>query len=266
MNTDNNTVMFYDSYIPSNWLYINRTVCAQGVLLTSDARLKTDVRKLTGSLARLQQLEGITYRLLEKTPAKEGGDLTESSGIPVTDREQCGFLAQELEKVFPNLVETDTAGYKSIDYIGLIPEIVEALKEQQALINAQSLKIAELQSAQGEAILMPETVTQSRMAVQNDAKLAVEETAAVNAFLYQNAPNPFNTVTTIRYFLPFEAANASLYIFDMQGKLIESYPLGQAGEGSVEISASGLLQPGMYLYSLLVNNREVDTKRMVITE
>lgn len=57
---------------------------------------------------------------------------------------QIGFSAQEVEKLFPEIVMTDARGYKSVDYGRLTPILVEAVKEQQNQINAQQEQINEL--------------------------------------------------------------------------------------------------------------------------
>ncbi|GAB4452719.1 MAG: hypothetical protein Fur0028_08220 [Bacteroidales bacterium] len=81
----------------------------------------------------------------------------------------------------------------------------------------------------------------------------------------QNVPNPFSTKTTIRYYIPETSNTAKLMIFDMQGKLIKTYPVSNKKEGSTEING-GEMQPGMYMYSLIIDGKELDTKRMILTE
>ncbi len=51
----------------------------------------------------------------------------------------------------------------------------------------------------------------------------------------------------------------------MQGELIKSYTNLIAGKQSVQINGSDL-KPGMYLYSLISNGNEIDTKRMILSE
>lgn len=85
------------------------------------------------------------------------------------------------------------------------------------------------------------------------------------AVLYQNIPNPFSEVTTIRYSLPDDGGDAILLVFDMKGKQLKRYALSQRGTGSVNIG-SGELLPGMYIYSLVIDGQEVDTKRMILLE
>jgi hypothetical protein len=84
-------------------------------------------------------------------------------------------------------------------------------------------------------------------------------TGISQATLYQNAPNPFKERTEIRYSLPENANTAEIYVFGMQGKLLKKYPADQSG--AVVIKGSDL-KAGIYLYSLIVAGKQVDTKRM----
>jgi hypothetical protein len=85
------------------------------------------------------------------------------------------------------------------------------------------------------------------------------------AKLYRNIPNPFTESTRIEYFLPNTTGEASLYIYDMQGSQVKNFHISAYGEGSITIQG-GSLQPGMYMYTLIANGREVDTKRMILTK
>lgn len=84
--------------------------------------------------------------------------------------------------------------------------------------------------------------------------------------LYQNMPNPFTERTVISYELPERVSSAKLLVYSMDGQLIKAYTLPpMTGLGYVAVDA-GSLSPVIYTYSLTVNNRAVDTKRMVVTE
>ncbi|GHV25493.1 hypothetical protein FACS1894176_04080 [Bacteroidia bacterium] len=141
------------------------------LVLTSDERLKENIHPLQGSLGSLKRLRGVNYHL--KNPARKNksshlrsdSSLAEEDVENLTEKERQdkeffdnlekelaeksqltnGFLAQELQQVFPDLVHEDKDGLLSVDYIGLIPIIVESIKEQQQLIDAQSKKIKELE-------------------------------------------------------------------------------------------------------------------------
>lgn len=70
-------------------------------------------------------LEGVTYRW------KESGTV------------DMGFIAQDVEKVFPAIVHERQDGYKTIDYVKLLPPIVELLKEQQNRIAVLEQELAQ---------------------------------------------------------------------------------------------------------------------------
>jgi hypothetical protein len=61
------------------------------------------------------------------------------------DGQQIGLVAQDVEKVLPEVVLTDSEGYKSIDYAKLTPLLIEAVKTQQQQIEAQQQQIDRLQ-------------------------------------------------------------------------------------------------------------------------
>ncbi|MBO5632753.1 MAG: T9SS type A sorting domain-containing protein, partial [Aeriscardovia sp.] len=84
------------------------------------------------------------------------------------------------------------------------------------------------------------------------------------ASLMQNTPNPFSERTVIRFTLPENAQNAYIYIFDMQGKMQKQIPVN-ASMQSVTVNGYEL-SAGMYIYSLVVNGKEVDTKRMILSK
>ncbi|MDR0733149.1 MAG: tail fiber domain-containing protein [Dysgonamonadaceae bacterium] len=154
---------YYDVNV-GNAFYFNCNVYSNGVLLTSDDRRKENIRPLSGSLLSLQQLKGVSYSLKPvmqastnaqkadgKTSDKERRD---RASLEAREKElqnskdpRMGFVAQELKKVFPELVREDRDGMLSVDYIGLVPVIVESIKEQQQIINVQSEKINALEKA-----------------------------------------------------------------------------------------------------------------------
>ncbi|NJK98472.1 MAG: T9SS type A sorting domain-containing protein [Bacteroidales bacterium] len=83
--------------------------------------------------------------------------------------------------------------------------------------------------------------------------------------LYQNIPNPFDQTTTIEAYLPENTTSAELYIFNMQGIQLKKVAFTQTGKAEILVNASEL-QAGMYLYTLVVDGKEVDSKRMLLTD
>lgn len=124
--------------------------------------------------------------------------------------------------------------------------MVEAIKEQQN-------EIDELKQDKG-------IQTQSTI---GDVNSLLDE--KLKAKLYSNIPNPFKERTTISFFIPEAANQAGIHIYNLQGKQIKQISIVDRGNGSVVINGYELT-PGMYMYSLIVDGKEVDTKKMILTE
>lgn len=127
---------------------------------SSDARLKTDVRPLRDALAGVQAMQGHRYQFR----AGKG-----------PQGEQLGFLAQELEQVYPELVMTGADGLKSVNYAQLTPVLVEALKEQQRQI--EQLR-TELSAAQAQLQQLPAAGTAALEARLRNLEMLLEARAA----------------------------------------------------------------------------------------
>lgn len=84
-------------------------------------------------------------------------------------------------------------------------------------------------------------------------------------FLNQNTPNPFSQNTIIEYYIPDNAEIANIYVYNMNGAQIMSFMIPEKGQGSITIKGAELTA-GMYLYSLIIDGKEVDTKRMILTK
>ena len=102
----------------------------------SDARLKRNIEPLDGSLERLLRLRGVQF---EWTEPEKHGDL---------EGTQLGFIAQEVEEVFPEWVVTDPDGYKVVATSGFKALTVEALREMMNEITTLKQEIAALKEAQ----------------------------------------------------------------------------------------------------------------------
>ncbi|MDX9855109.1 MAG: tail fiber domain-containing protein, partial [Tenuifilaceae bacterium] len=92
---------------------------------SSDIRLKQNIEKLGNVLPSIKQLQGVTFSF--KSDAQ--------------NISQIGFIAQDVEKLFPQLVTTDSNGFKSIAYGQVSAVLVEAIKEQQNIIETQQDEI-----------------------------------------------------------------------------------------------------------------------------
>ena len=95
------------------------TIKASAIDYNSDERLKQNIVELHSSQEIINKLRPVSY-FWNKTGKKKGGNA----------QLQYGLVAQEVEKVLPNIVSTDNDGYKSVNYNELIPFLLQTVQEQ----------------------------------------------------------------------------------------------------------------------------------------
>ncbi len=112
---------------------------AANVWYSSDERLKKDINTINSPLSKLLNLRGVTYKYdKQRYPEKTS---------MLTDDKQLGFIAQEVEKVLPEVVTSDNDGFKSVSYGNISALIVEGIKEQENHINSLQQEFAEFKVA-----------------------------------------------------------------------------------------------------------------------
>ncbi len=117
---------------PGYRLTVNGTAwCSSGAWTGSDIRWKKNIVEINDVLKNVLTLRPVKYQL-------RSDDFPEMN---FTNEVQIGLIAQDVEKVFPNLVMTDNNGYKAVSYEKLSVVLVEGIKEQQKQIASQQQQI-----------------------------------------------------------------------------------------------------------------------------
>ena len=271
----------YAGYFRGN---VKVTGTIDGTLVTSsDGRLKDNVELLAegnirgeSTLTKLGLLTPVSYNYKDTTTAKpktdprtkiDRKDLTEADEDfldepfeeeiveepnQVMEKRHFGFIAQELQEVYPDLVYQKDDGYLAVNYTELIPILVQSIKELNEKVE----------------MLSGNKVEQS-MAVKSSS---FDETASMDALdltdvatMNQNVPNPFTEKTDIAIYLPETVKTATLYIYDLSGKQLEQHPIKGRGNTVMTIHADRM-DAGMYVYSLIADKKVVTTKKMIVTK
>ncbi|MEM6718466.1 MAG: tail fiber domain-containing protein [Bacteroidota bacterium] len=244
--------------------YFDGNVFTTGMYLPSDEKLKKDIKVEENALEKLVQLNTVTYNFKE---LKE---------LNLPREKQHGFLAQNLEEVFPELImeinkpvydkdnkQTGTFAYKAVNYNGMISVLASSLKElneksekriQQ--LEKESLQLndkieileAKIASLTGEDASMSETLNAQN---NNESEFSME----------QNKPNPFTNRTVINYTLP-RNTNATISVVDLSGKFVRDYNI--SGEKGQLVINSSEIGKGIFVYALISNDEVIMTKKMIV--
>ena len=232
----NSTITFWHSYSGFNKLI------AKSYTRPSDSRLKTNIQQLENPISTIKHINGYSYYYRE--------DSSQSGS------KEYGIIAQEVEQVLPELVDT-VKGIKVVDYEGLIPFLIEAVKEQQEQIETLIQQIMSLKQSESQCD------DDSNSA--SNKNLFFDPHINDNPQVFQNVPNPFSSTTTIRCFIPENISNAQLSVYDMSGDLVKCYLIRDRGTVDFHIQA-GSFSAGVYIYALTCDGQTCETKQMVFTK
>lgn len=252
---------------------VNVTVIEGQVAFTnvSDGRFKTNISENdVKGLDFISRLRPIVYNfdtrkfqefLARNMPDSnrnryfEDKDFSKSSSI-----RQSGFIAQEVEIAARessynfnglHVPESDNDNY-SLAYSQFVVPLVKSVQELSKQNEELKKEIDELRAM----------VVKTNGGNKTGTIKISEESS--EAKLFQNAPNPFNQSTIIRYSIPADAKKAILTITNMEGVKMAEFDLVIQGRQNIEISG-GKLSPGTYIYSLIVEEKLIDSKKMILT-
>jgi hypothetical protein len=243
---------------------------ATGLYIPTDSKLNRNTASLNeskGSVSTLDKLltmnvieYNIKSNLKNNRKSDAGQNTTEADTEAykellreeqeMASRRHFGIDAEELKRIYPDLVLEGQDGNLAVNYVELVPILIRSIQELKA----------ELDEVKGG--------TSSRRArslsIEDEKSTDILSPTLQGCVLYQNNPNPFKEQTVIRFKLANNVQNASICIFDMAGKMLKKIPISSEMDN---VSVGGYeLGEGMFLYSLIANGQVIATKRMVITK
>lgn len=231
-------------------LDVSGKVRATSFTTISDKRLKTDVRPITNALDKISRLNGVFYKYNFSFPKYSDKNTTgtvkektmgNEPNIVSSNEQRLGFLAQDVQKVYPELVVEDEKGFLGVNYMDLIPVLTEAIKEQQTEIKELREKIAVLEKG---------------LALKGDNVVSPIITCT---------PNPFNEVATLTFTLDSENAGKAtvVQIYDLKGALLKSYDVKpKVGVNSIDVNLSAF-GTGIYYANLSVNGKTLSATPII---
>lgn len=238
--------------------------------LISDGRFKNNISESdVKGLAFINKLRPVVYNLdskkLQKHITQNMPDsvtkiyLDQNFGPSAAVR-QSGFIAQEVEKAAKETGYNFNGVHKpenendhySLAYSQFVVPLVKAVQEQQQMIEDLQNQLKQLKLVQ-----------QGNLTESSPTSVTSVVLADINAVvLSQNVPNPFAQQTSISYTIPLTATSAQIMFYTMDGRLMKTVNLSAKGKGVLNIFA-GDLSSGNYTYSLVIDGKITDTKKLV---
>ena len=105
---------------------------------SSDIRFKENIKAIENPIEKIKQISGNTYDWKAENKIEHG-----------YEGNDVGVIAQEIEAVLPQLVQTRESGYKAVKYDKLVALLIEGIKEQQIQIDNLTVQVEELKKQKG---------------------------------------------------------------------------------------------------------------------
>jgi trimeric autotransporter adhesin len=247
----------------------------------SDGRMKSNIRNDVPGLDFINILNPVTYNLnVEAIQKMLGKDMSRLDPEAVAKKESMkltGFIAQEVEKAASSIgynfsgvdKPQNERDFYGLRYAEFTVPLVKAVQELSKLNYAKDEKLdaltSQVEELKTQFASLQSAIANSKSAITTDGMVRVstsEETSI--ALLGQNLPNPFDNSTIIPFRIPKECHSATIIITEATGKINRAIPVS-CRETQLALEA-GVLVPGIYSYSLLVDGVTVDTKQMVLVK
>ncbi len=243
----------------------------------SDGRYKKEIKENVPGLSFINSLRPVTYtvnvnglneyfnkgsKLLPENETNEKANAEIEKGITAAGKMiHRGFIAQEVEEAATKLNCTFSGvdkpqskdGLYGLRYDNFVMPLVKAVQELSAENNQLKERLEKL-----------EQIVSLNRAQQNTATDVNATVTLAGVSLEQNAPNPFSSATTIRYNIP-HAGKAKILITNTAGSTIKTFNFIAKGNGSVTVHANELAA-GTYYYSLIVDGKKTDSKKMILVK
>lgn len=238
-------------------LTVSGTISGMVVARSTESVSSGDSAESLAEASLSEQLQGLTassyFMPDESTSINRAGKTSDADtmdvSIPLTSvekqvltKQHYALSAEQLAKSFPDLVYEMEDGEQCINYVELIPILVQAINELNA-------KIKLLEGSQ----LMKSKQTTAIENAENGSSI----------FLGQNYPSPVTNETFVDITIPENINKATLYIYDTKGIKISQEDIVKRGKTTMRIDTSNL-STGIYVYSLVTNGKIAQTRRMIV--
>lgn len=246
----------YAGYFDGN---VKVTGSLQGNVVNSaevNAKNTQTLRPINSALDGITSANPFMYIENAQVPGSGKGSVPDSTQIgtvaPISDpitsfgKSYYALDVNAVKQRFPALIIEDAQGNEYVNYTQLVPILVQAITELKTELD----DLKEAVAASG---------TRKVNAATNIATNTLDEG---RGSISQNTPNPFTGQSTVRVSVPDDASDAYVDILTLNGASVKRIPVSN---GLSEVSLSSFdFAPGTYLYTLVVNGKVTETRRMIV--
>lgn len=245
----------------------------QATYFTSDSTLKHNIIAVGKQDTLLKNISVYTFSY----------DTSNAYDLNLENGTHYGLISQQVQQVFPAMVRNfiqpeqyDSSGnvitqqknVLALNYSEFIPLLISGYKHQSEINDSLKQNIQSLQNRLDSLIIAVANCCNAPMLNQNtngnQQSIELENTPPA-IILNQNVENPFAENTTITWSIPPQENgmfNAMLVFYNMDGSVLKTVKINETGNGSLLVYGSKL-SSGIYTYSLVVNGKTIETKRMM---
>jgi hypothetical protein len=267
----------------TNWAgyFVGNIAHTAAITFVSDSTFKQNIVTEQNILSQVTSLRPVNYSMRQD----------EFPYLALSDNLQHGFVSQEVQEIFPELVQTiihpaqyDSLGVEispeteilGLNYNGFISlntaaiiELNEKVLAQEAQINDLNARLETLENCllgilpmlcqMNNTLVAP---TPEALQQQMRSMIDVELRNELAIVLDQNVPNPFAETTVITYSIPAAVTRAQIHFYDASGNLIKTVEITERGDGQLNVFGQDL-SSGLYTYTLVTDGQLIATKKMV---
>jgi len=251
-----------------------------GLWTASDGRFKINVQENVSGLDFVKRLRPVTYNLdaqaADAFVRTNSAPLTDSLGnsssaldfTDATSRIHAGFIAQEVEQAaldagFTSSIvsapENANDPY-ALNYSEFVVPLVKAVQELDSVNQTLQDRINALEANNRVISPSQEPGNNEPNEQRNTGSIELENLKTLQ--LLEADPNPFSESTMIRWNIPNDFKDAVIYFYDNTGAKINTYKIDEKGRGELQVFGSKL-SSGVYTYSLIIDSKLIDSKKLV---
>ncbi|MCC8146150.1 MAG: tail fiber domain-containing protein, partial [Bacteroidales bacterium] len=243
--TSSNQVVIGNSQINSIRGNVNWTTL-------SDSRVKKNIKNNVPGLSFINLLQPVTFNLdvsalnnilkIDNKSIKNDQQITYSGFVAQDVESAAQSIGYDFSGVDPAADDKSVYGLRYAEFVVPLVKAVQELSEENQALRKELDLLKEML----EPIIGPVSVDKPE-----DTSLEL---------LKQNFPNPFQQETNIQCNIPEDCMNAKLTVTDNQGRLITQIPIENKGTETISFKSPNQ-EPGIYFYSLYINDQLMDTKK-----